>query len=83
MRRKFSFCFSFENSSKLSSKIWIKLWVPMFLSKKKNRFDELDELKCRNHEILPVETVRVHIHRFGFNTMYTKWIHCNPKNRPP
>ena len=25
--------------------------------------------------MLPVEIVRVHIHRFGFDTMYTKWIH--------
>ena len=25
--------------------------------------------------MLPVETVRVHIHRFSFDTMYTKWIH--------
>ena len=32
-------------------------------------------IKCRNHDILPVETVRVHIHRFGFDTMYTKQIH--------
>ena len=32
-------------------------------------------IKCQNHDMLPVEIVRVYIHRFGFDTMYTKWIH--------
>ena len=32
-------------------------------------------IKCQNHEMLPVETVRAHMHRFGCDTMYTKWIH--------
>ena len=25
--------------------------------------------------MLPIEIVRAHIHRFGFDIMYTKWIH--------
>ena len=25
--------------------------------------------------MLPIKTVRAHIHCFGFDTMYTKWIH--------
>ena len=32
-------------------------------------------IKYRNHEMLPVETVKAHIHQFDFDIMYTKWIH--------
>ncbi|XP_024024483.1 uncharacterized protein LOC112092465 [Morus notabilis] len=32
-------------------------------------------MKCRNHEMFPPETVKAHIHRWGFDTSYTTWIH--------
>ena len=32
-------------------------------------------IKCRNQDMLPIEIVRGQIHRFGFDTIYTKWIH--------
>ncbi|EXB97049.1 hypothetical protein L484_014660 [Morus notabilis] len=32
-------------------------------------------MKCRNHEMHPVETVRAHIHRFGFDPLYRTWIY--------
>ena len=32
-------------------------------------------IKCRNHEMLAPEIVKVHIHRWGFDTSYTIWIY--------
>ena len=48
-----------------------------FIEVTKNHANLLGHISCpcikyRNHDMLPVETMRVHIHRFGFDTMYTK-----------
>ena len=32
-------------------------------------------MECRNHDMRPVETVKAHIHRYGFDTMYIKWLY--------
>ena len=68
----------------LKNRLCDECWngLSAFIEVAKNQSNSLDHIncpciKCRNHDMLPVETVRVYVHQFGFDTMYTKWIHHN------